>query len=66
MLTLHFFQLPLQVKALLSQDDLEKAIHPFINCRLDYCYALHIVINQSSHMHLQLVQNAVVHLFHQM
>lgn len=66
MLTLHFFSLTRQVKPLLSQDDFEKAIHAFINFRLDYCNALHIVVNQSPLMHLRLVQNAVAHLFHQM
>ena len=57
-----FFQLPLlaKVKSFLSRQDLNKAIHAFINSRQDYCNALHVGLSQSSISRLQLVQNAAV------
>ena len=59
-----FFQLRLlaKTKAYFSQADLEKTIHAFVTCRLDYCNSLYIGMDKSSINRLQLIQNAAARL----
>ncbi|KAK7882180.1 hypothetical protein WMY93_028354 [Mugilogobius chulae] len=42
--------------------DLERVIHAFITCRLDYCSSLYVGLDQASIYRLQLVQNAAARL----
>ena len=59
-----FFQLRLlaKTKAYFSQADLEKTIHAFVTCRLDYCNSLYIGMDKSSINRLQLIQDAAARL----
>lgn len=59
-----FYQLRLlsKAKSYLPYSDLERAIHAFITCRLDYCNSLYCGLDHSSIHRLQLVQNAAARL----
>ncbi|KAF7643635.1 hypothetical protein LDENG_00235900, partial [Lucifuga dentata] len=52
-----------RIKGLLSQQDLEKLVHAFIFCRLDYCNGILTGLPKKSIRMLQLIQNAAARVF---
>ncbi len=58
----HQIRILSKVKPYLSFNDLERVIHAFVSCRLDYCNSLYIGLDQSSLRRLQLVQNVAARL----
>ena len=51
-----------KLRSIVSQKELEMAVHAFVSSRIDYCCSLYTCLNQSSLHRLQLVQNAAARL----
>lgn len=51
-----------KIRDFVSKQDLEKLIHAFISCRIDYCNALLVGLPQKSLRQVQLIQNAAARL----